>query len=53
MQQVKELALSLQWLGHCYGTGLTPGLGTSTSCGCGSTPKKIVKVLLGKLDNYM
>ena len=29
-QQVKDLALSLLWLGGCCGTGLVPGLGTST-----------------------
>ena len=34
-QKVKDLVLSLQWLGCCYGTGLNPGLGTSTRCGHG------------------
>lgn len=29
MQQVKDLALSLQQLGRCYGIGSFPGLGTS------------------------
>ena len=30
MQWVKDLALSLQQLGHCQGTGSIPGPGTST-----------------------
>lgn len=29
-QQVKDLALSLLWLGGCCGTGLVPGPGTFT-----------------------
>ena len=29
-QQVKDLALALQWLLHCYDAGSIPGLGTST-----------------------
>ena len=28
-QQVKDLVLSLQWLGHCFGASLISGQGTS------------------------
>ena len=33
VQWVKDLALSLQWLGHWCGTGSVLGLGTSICCG--------------------
>ena len=34
-QQVKDLALSLQHLSHCYGVSSISGTGTSTCCGQG------------------
>ena len=34
-QQIKDPALSPQWLGCCYGVGLIPGLGTSMCHGLG------------------
>ena len=40
-QGVKDPALSLQQLGsHCCGTGLIPGLGTSTCHECGKERKR-------------
>ena len=34
-QQVKELALLLQWSGCCCGVSLIPGLGIPICYGCG------------------
>ena len=39
-QRVKDLALSLCGSGHCYGSGLIPGMGTSTCCRHGQKKKK-------------
>ena len=39
-QQVKDLALSLQWLGMLLGVGLIPGLGTSAYGRHGKKRKK-------------
>ena len=39
-QWVKDLVLSLQWLGHCCGMGLIPGLGTSMCQGDGQEINK-------------
>ena len=38
-QQVKDPALLLQGLGHCYGVGSIPGLGPSICHGCDQKKK--------------
>ena len=48
-QWVKDLALSLQWLGCCCGMGLIPGLRTSTLCGHGP-PKKTTRGYVIKIN---
>ena len=44
-QQVKDLVLSLQWLGCCCSAGSIPGSGTSTSCGHGKNNHNNNKIL--------
>ena len=40
VQQVKDPALSLPWLGLRFGAGLIPGLGTSSCHGCSQKEKE-------------
>ena len=39
-QQVRDLVLSLQGLGHCCGVGLIPGPGTASCHRCGQKKKE-------------
>ena len=45
-QQVKDLVVSLQWLGSLLGSGLSPGPGTPTCCGFGQKKNHSAVVFL-------